>query len=72
MVYVFTHGPSTDECGFDAAVADNFGGEGTEKGLSLIGGFVQFGDAFTMTHFEGCGGGCRGDCDGVVPLGGGS
>jgi hypothetical protein len=26
VIYVFAHGLGADECGFDAAVTDNFGG----------------------------------------------
>lgn len=53
MVYVFAYGLGSDEGGLDTAVTNDFGGEGTEEGFALIGGLVEFGDAFAVTHIEG-------------------
>jgi hypothetical protein len=69
VIYVFAYGLGANECGFDAAVTDDFGGECSEEGFALIGRFAEFGDAFTVTHFKG---GCGRDCGGgygVMALG---
>ncbi len=54
MIDVFAHGLGADGGGFDPTVTDDFGGEGAEEGLALIGGFAEFGHAFAVTdHGEG-------------------
>ena len=47
---MFTNGLGSNEGGFDTAVADKFGGEGAEKGLALIGGFAEFGNASSVAN----------------------
>lgn len=71
MINVFADCLCANECGFDAAVADDFGGEGAEEGFALIGWFSEEWDFFTVAHFEGGGGldgggngGGVGACDG--------
>lgn len=54
MIDVLAHGLGADGRGLDASVTDDFGGEGAEEGLALIGGLAEFGELLSVTHhFEG-------------------
>ena len=48
MIDVLSHRLGPHGGGLDASVADDFGGERAEEGLALIGGFAEFGHAFSM------------------------
>lgn len=59
MVDVFSDSTGTDQGRLDPAVSDDFCGEGSKEGLSLIGRFTQLLEPLTVRHLQGGGGGCR-------------